>query len=274
MEAALKSNNIKTEIQPAIKPLVVDAFAQTDVVSRENEACQTEKSTGIDFEVQANLHPERRILCTRKIKVEAGEIAMPNLLSSSSSKTVNKGQQARKRKRSSTSVPNEYNCRVVLSNYLPKPDNETDEEDSDITVDESVLRSKVYQIYDQYEDPNKAKKAIKKMGNLNEFHEPSHKLTNSEERLKIMIESLWQVPPSLNQIKQYVENGVVKYINKEKQKEFTFPWECFTRISFVKANGFECWYIKDFDKGPGKSKWYRGYAVKIAAAWVLAQLGC
>ena len=79
MEAAWKSNNIKTEMQASLPPLVVDALVQTEVVSRENEACQTEKSTGIDCEVQAN--PERRTLCTQTIKQEIQtEIAMPNTI--------------------------------------------------------------------------------------------------------------------------------------------------------------------------------------------------
>ena len=76
METALKSNNIKTEMQAAV---------QTDVVSRENEACQTEKLIGIDCEVQAN--PERRTLCstsqvcTQTIKLEIQtEIGMPNTI--------------------------------------------------------------------------------------------------------------------------------------------------------------------------------------------------
>ena len=79
METALRSNNIKTEMQAALPPLVMDALVQTDVVSRENEACQTEKSTGIDCEVQAN--PEKRTLCTQTIKQEIKtEIAMPNTI--------------------------------------------------------------------------------------------------------------------------------------------------------------------------------------------------
>ena len=79
METALKSNNIQTEMQAALPPLVMDAFVQTDVAPRENEACQTEKSTGIDCEVQAN--PERRTLCTQTIKQEIQtEIAMPNTI--------------------------------------------------------------------------------------------------------------------------------------------------------------------------------------------------
>ena len=81
METALKSHNIKTEMQAALPPLVMDALVQTDVVSQENEACQTEKSTGIDCEVQAN--PEIRTLCTQTIKQEIKtEIALPNTICS------------------------------------------------------------------------------------------------------------------------------------------------------------------------------------------------
>ena len=70
----MRSNNIKTEMQAALPPLVMDALVQTDVVSRENEACQTEKSTGIDCEVQAN--PERRTLCAQTV-LSKDEIALP-----------------------------------------------------------------------------------------------------------------------------------------------------------------------------------------------------
>merc|ERR1711917_136740 len=91
METAWKSNNIKTEMQASLPPLVVDALVQTEVVSRENEACQTEKSTGIECAVQANLerrwelfrpkgttikeeNVERRTFGTQTIKVENVEI--------------------------------------------------------------------------------------------------------------------------------------------------------------------------------------------------------
>ena len=38
MDTALRSNNIKTEMQTALPPQVMDALVQTDVISRENEA--------------------------------------------------------------------------------------------------------------------------------------------------------------------------------------------------------------------------------------------
>ena len=84
MEIALKSNNIKTEMQASLPPLVMDALVQTDVVSRENGACQTEKIISIDCEVQAN--PERTFstqTIKQEIKQENVGIAMPNTISNS-----------------------------------------------------------------------------------------------------------------------------------------------------------------------------------------------
>ena len=85
LETTLKSNNIKTEMQAPLPPLVNDAIVQTDSVLRMTQACQTQQLTRIDCAVQANLHPESTALSTQTIKVEPEEIAMPNLPSSSSS---------------------------------------------------------------------------------------------------------------------------------------------------------------------------------------------
>ena len=85
LEATLKSNNIKTEMQAPLPPLVSDAIVQTDSVLCITEACQTQQLTRFDCAVQANLHPESTALSTQTIKVEPEEIAMPNLPSSSSS---------------------------------------------------------------------------------------------------------------------------------------------------------------------------------------------
>ena len=85
LETTLKSNNIKTEMQAALPPLVSDANVQTDSVVCVAEACQTQQLTSIDCAVQANLYPTSTALSAQTIKVEPEEIAMPNLPSSSSS---------------------------------------------------------------------------------------------------------------------------------------------------------------------------------------------
>ena len=73
MEAALKSNNTGTGMQSVLPTPVCDAQVQTDVVSRENEGCQTENSNGIDFQVQANIQPDRRIIGTETTSNFPGE---------------------------------------------------------------------------------------------------------------------------------------------------------------------------------------------------------
>ena len=45
-----------------------------------------------------------------------------------------------------------------------------------------------------------------------------------------------------------------------------------TKIILIQPNGYEVWFIRDFDKGSGVSKWYRGYANTINAAVKFAQL--
>ena len=87
MEAALKSSNIKKEREAALPPLITDALVQTDLIARNDEDCQTEKSFKIDCEVQAN--PERRSFCTQTMKLEAEiPVDLPNLPSSSSSEIL------------------------------------------------------------------------------------------------------------------------------------------------------------------------------------------
>ena len=39
---------------------------------------------------------------------------------------------------------------------------------------------------------------------------------------------------------------------------------CFTRMKILQPFGFEFWYIKNFQGGVGKSKWYRGVSVPVS----------
>ena len=71
--AALKSNNAGTRLQAVLPTPVCNAQVQTDVISRENEGCQTENSNGIDFQVQANIQPDKRTIGTETIRVDNGE---------------------------------------------------------------------------------------------------------------------------------------------------------------------------------------------------------
>ena len=37
--------------------------------------------------------------------------------------------------------------------------------------------------------------------------------------------------------------------------------QCFTRFEMLLPNGIEHWFVKNFEFGPGKSKWFRGVSV-------------
>ena len=43
-------------------------------------------------------------------------------------------------------------------------------------------------------------------------------------------------------------------------------------IKLVHDNGFEYWIVKDFEKGAGISKWYRGHAGEPSSAMQLAYM--
>ena len=90
MEETWKSNSSKTEMQAVLPPLVLDALVQTDSVTRQNEFCQTVQSDGVDLQIQVSMQPERKMVSTQTMKEEYGEIALPNIPSSSSSKETKK----------------------------------------------------------------------------------------------------------------------------------------------------------------------------------------
>ena len=45
--------------------------------------------------------------------------------------------------------------------------------------------------------------------------------------------------------------------------------QCFTRFEMLLPNGIEHWFVKNFEFGPGKSKWFRGVSVPSSNRWIL-----
>ena len=106
---------MKTET--VLPPLVIDATAQTERSNQKTESCQTEKSEGIDFEVQAELKTDTITTGTQTIKQENQEISMPNRPTSSSSKPSKKRKLA-----SPPSIPIENtSANSPPSSSRPKP---------------------------------------------------------------------------------------------------------------------------------------------------------
>jgi len=97
----------------------------------------------------------------------------------------------------------------------------------------------------------------------------------SKDRLKNLIGALCpQGKPSLDQIREYVGSGVTPWSNltDDQRNMYDSLLKSFTGIAFVRSNGFEFWFIKDFEKGQTISKWYRGYACTARAAIILARM--
>ena len=141
-----------------------------------------------------------------------------------------------------------------------------------IDVDDAILKSKVYQIYCRHTDP---KEAMKEIGRLKSCWTwgLATKPFPSEEDFKSLCETalgrLWKLEPRLygqiNKIKKVVNDG----ITESRLASFddllnikTFFKKCISWIGILLPNGYEFFYIANFEQGPGKSKWYRGESSK------------
>ena len=135
-------------------------------------------------------------------------------------------------------------------------------------VDDKTLNSEVYQIYCRHKDP---KEAMKEIGRLKSCwtSELATKPFPSEEDFKSMCETaldrLWKLEPRLGdskfeRIKKFINGDITSSQlsnSDDKVNMITFFNECMSWISIVLPNGYEFWYIANFEQGPGKSKWYR-----------------
>ena len=172
-----------------------------------------------------------------------------------------------------------------------------DSDDTSMETDQTsifncYLDAKVYKIYCQHEDPNKARKAIKNMVNFGSFKGPSAPMPKDENLARgfqKFLSCVWPLgPPNLEQIKAFIEAGIslgnhftnkmnqIKIpIDEDENEMITFDrllMKSFTTIVCLQPNGYDVWLIKDFEKGPEVSKWYRGVACDIFAAIQVARL--
>ena len=156
--------------------------------------------------------------------------------------------------------------------------------DKSAKVDDSILNTEVYQIYSRENDPEEAMKKIKELKNCIEFCRAwkSFPTVKEFERLcKSTLGKLW---------KQKTQSGTSKF---DKVKHFMnargSEYEVFgsnydpksmgrildrhlTKIQMLTQKGYEYWYVANFDKGHGSSKWYRAVSSGESFARRLAQL--
>ena len=137
------------------------------------------------------------------------------------------------------------------------------------TVDDSILNSEVYKIYQQNTDPKEAMKQIKALKNCLLFEEAKTPLPSETELKSIFddaLKQLWTFSSSEFIAIYRFLRGYTKENSNDDYSSLSVDgkldaiiFDCFTRIKMLFPNGIEYWYVKNFANGPKKSKWYRGF---------------
>ena len=114
---------------------------------------------------------------------------------------------------------------------------------------------------------------------FNESSEPFPSEQDFKQASEKCLDTLWKMEPRLKdskftKIKKYIaefdhfnyalrdfDNGMWKMLN-----------DCFTMIRIIIPNGYECWLVANFEKGPAQSKWYRAESSNEARCDYLAEL--
>ena len=247
-------------------------------------ATQTNISSKCDFQVQANIPRENHSIAVQTIKQE---IAMPNLPSSTAE------TPAKKRKLSSKSTPNSSRDQVAneQANVEPTVQNSSAPQsisngsgdrlnEEQAALDDSILNSEFYKIYSRNQNTKEAMEQIKKLKACILFQEPSQPFPAKDLKpsFEKALDNLWKVKPQcvvskFARIKKYIERKSKKYYIDELDSETCLAFRnCYTRIVMLNPNGYEYWYVENFEKGPSISKWYRGESNKWLVARRLAQL--
>ena len=150
-------------------------------------------------------------------------------------------------------------------------------------LDDSILNSEIYQIYSRNENSKEAMEQIKKLKTCILFWEPSQPFPSKGFGFVKAMDNLWKVEPPRfprNSATSNFARGDSKFTRiKEYIKKDTLDWEtclvfryCYTRIVMFNPDGYEYWYVANFEKGPSVSKWYRAESYNMIEAMRLAQL--
>ena len=281
-----------TTDSPERKDFQVQVCFQQEV---ETMSTQTYSFANCDFQVQANIPRESNSIAVQTIKEE---IAMPNLPSSVAQ------TPAKKRKMSSvsTSCSSASNAATIdlispqnpIQNPIPGEsgvnlNNQQVGVESTANrlnkkqagLDDAILNSQVYKIYCRNEDPKEAMKEIKELKTCLCFEESTMPFPTEEvlkKASKKCLDTLWKMEPRLKdskftKIKKYTADGDINYdIYRFDEEMYKILDTCFTKIEILIPNGYEFWYISNFEKGKGASKWFRADSSIGYQALCLAQL--
>ena len=291
MENTWKSKIIQTT-RPK-KPMVINAFAQTDHLISKSESCQTNNIKRTDFQIQVDMEQEQLEMeheneIFGSIKQETTEIITPNTslsiqrghLEALIGDLTSSGDDLSSHDTSDEDTKDDSRMIETPSGALKNPSNKND--------DESILKnSEVYKIYCQNKDPKDAIENIKKMKNCPTIIEGHTKNDQAGKVIEIGVKTIWkffglstapndEFSPELNLLKSFIGVGFVEPFVDSTVGPYNNAFKAILQrvitIKMIHANGFEYWIVKDFEKGPQISKWYRGHACESKAALRLAFL--
>lgn len=227
-----------------------DIAAQTDVILKNSNFCQTNHIVKKDFEIQVNL-VNRSVFNQMGIKKEP-QIAMPNRASSNA--------ESSPKKRKMPSVDRRAKIAKVTGDNV------------------SILNPDLFRTYKSHcSDPIMAQEAIRKMKNCSSVQIIRANDSMSDENIP---------PENLLKIQEEVKNAVrwllKRYSEIYSLNEFNITtWKSFHQsfgdyilwheenkpttdliaINLFTISGIETWLVQDFEKGPKESKWFRGRSI-------------
>ena len=234
-----------------------DVAAQTDMILKNSNFCQTNHIVKKDFEIQVNL-VSRSVFNQMGIKKEP-QIAMPNRASS------NAESSSKKRK-----MPSVVNCCHCVDRRAKI---------AKVTGDNvSILNPDLFKTYKSHcSDPIIAQEAIRKMKNCSSVQIIRASDSMPDDNIP---------PENLLKIQEEVRNAVRWLLNRYSEiyslNEFNITtWKSFHQsfgdyilwheenkpttdliaINLFTISGIETWLVQDFEKGPKESKWFRGRSI-------------
>ena len=149
-------------------------------------------------------------------------------------------------------------------------------------VDDSILNSDVYKIYCREKDPEEAMKKIKELKNCITFQKSARSFPAEEDfktACETTLDRLWKIHPhfdsKFDKIKKFVNEDITLSDLTEEDDKLTMAFiftNCLSWIRTLHPNGYEFWYIANFEKGPRKSKWYRAKSTIKFEDCMLARL--
>ena len=222
-------------MQAVLPPPGIDAMVQTDDLLLRDGSCQTDQPKEIDFPIQADVQSENDAVTT--IKEENMEVVF----------------------------------RIPTEDSSDSSSDDSRESEIENSV-EDVSNHEVYKIYCRYEDPKNAIEKIKERKNCLFVHEPQN-----NKDVEIGVKTIRRFfglttitdkdfSPDLNAIKSFLSPRG-EYLEYDKILDaFKLITQSCTTIKMIHPNGYEYWIVKDFEKGPEVSKWYRGHALESLTA--------